>query len=106
MIRRSWLPSPLHSMRGGGSTANDRCRRGSRLPRRRAIARKCDCCQTPMYSGNRKSTGQKKEAGMQEVRLEGLTLRVESVRRSIKFYGGKLGFSVEIDKAPHSAMIR
>jgi catechol 2,3-dioxygenase-like lactoylglutathione lyase family enzyme len=46
------------------------------------------------------------EVRMQEVRLEGLTLRVESVRRSIEFYGRKLGFSVEIDKAPHFAMIR
>lgn len=43
---------------------------------------------------------------MQEVRLEGLTLRVESVQRSIEFYGGKLGFTVEIDKSPHFAMIR
>ena len=43
---------------------------------------------------------------MQDVRLEGLTLRVESVRRSIEFYGGKLGFAVEIDKTPHFAMIR
>jgi catechol 2,3-dioxygenase-like lactoylglutathione lyase family enzyme len=43
---------------------------------------------------------------MQEVRLEGLTLRVESVRRAIEFYGGKLGFSVEIDKSPQFAMIR
>jgi len=43
---------------------------------------------------------------MLDTRLEGLTLRVESVRRSIEFYGGKLGFSVEIDKAPHFAMIR
>ena len=43
---------------------------------------------------------------MQEVRLEGLTLRVESIQRSIEFYGGKLGFTVEIDKSPHFAMIR
>jgi catechol 2,3-dioxygenase-like lactoylglutathione lyase family enzyme len=43
---------------------------------------------------------------MQGVRLEGLTLRVESVQRSIEFYGGKLGFTVEINKAPHFAMIR
>jgi catechol 2,3-dioxygenase-like lactoylglutathione lyase family enzyme len=43
---------------------------------------------------------------MLDVRLEGLTLRVESVKRSIAFYGGKLGFTVEIDKAPHFAMIR
>ena len=43
---------------------------------------------------------------MQDVRLEGLTRRVGSVRRSIEFYGYKLGFSVEIDKTPHFAMIR
>ena len=43
---------------------------------------------------------------MQDVRLEGLTLRVESVQRSIGFYGEKLGFSVEINKAPHFAIIR
>jgi catechol 2,3-dioxygenase-like lactoylglutathione lyase family enzyme len=43
---------------------------------------------------------------MQAIRPEGLTLRVESVRRSIEFYGGKLGFSVEIDKTPQFAMIR
>jgi catechol 2,3-dioxygenase-like lactoylglutathione lyase family enzyme len=43
---------------------------------------------------------------MLDVRLEGLTLRVEDVQRSMDFYGGKLGFSVEIDKAPHFAMIR
>jgi catechol 2,3-dioxygenase-like lactoylglutathione lyase family enzyme len=43
---------------------------------------------------------------MLDVRLEGLTLRVESVKRSMEFYGDKLGFSVEIDKAPHFAMIR
>jgi catechol 2,3-dioxygenase-like lactoylglutathione lyase family enzyme len=44
--------------------------------------------------------------GRRGVRLEGLTLRVASVERSIEFYGGKLGFSVEIDKAPQFAMIR
>jgi catechol 2,3-dioxygenase-like lactoylglutathione lyase family enzyme len=43
---------------------------------------------------------------MQEVRLEGVTLRVENVRRAIGFYGGKLGFSVEIDKSPQFALIR
>ena len=43
---------------------------------------------------------------MLDVRLEGLTLRVASVRRSIEFYADKLGFSLEIDKAPHFAMIR
>jgi catechol 2,3-dioxygenase-like lactoylglutathione lyase family enzyme len=41
-----------------------------------------------------------------DVRLEGLTLRVADVRRSIEFYGTKLGFSVEIDKAPQFGMIR
>ena len=43
---------------------------------------------------------------MPEVRLEGLTLRVMDVERSIEFYAGKLGFSVEINKAPQFAMIR
>jgi catechol 2,3-dioxygenase-like lactoylglutathione lyase family enzyme len=38
--------------------------------------------------------------------LEGLTLRVADVARSIEFYGSKLGFAVEIDKAPQFAMIR
>jgi catechol 2,3-dioxygenase-like lactoylglutathione lyase family enzyme len=40
------------------------------------------------------------------VRLEGLTLRVADVARSIEFYGNKLGFTVEINKAPQFAMIR
>jgi catechol 2,3-dioxygenase-like lactoylglutathione lyase family enzyme len=41
-----------------------------------------------------------------EVRLEGLTLRLADVQRSIEFYGNKLGFTVEINKAPQFAMIR
>ena len=41
-----------------------------------------------------------------DVRLEGLTLRVADVWRSIEFYGNKLGFTVEINKAPQFAMIR
>src|ERR1700739_996229 len=41
-----------------------------------------------------------------DVRLEGLTLRVADVTRSIDFYANKLGFSVEINKAPQFAMIR
>jgi catechol 2,3-dioxygenase-like lactoylglutathione lyase family enzyme len=45
-------------------------------------------------------------AALPEVRLEGLTLRVADVKRSIEFYGDKLGFCVEIDKAPQFAMIR
>src|SRR3954447_24730756 len=43
---------------------------------------------------------------MTDVRLEGLTLRVANVKRSMEFYVAKLGFAVEIDKAPHFAMIR
>jgi catechol 2,3-dioxygenase-like lactoylglutathione lyase family enzyme len=41
-----------------------------------------------------------------DVRLEGLTLRVADVARSIEFYVNKLGFEVEINKAPQFAMIR
>ena len=41
-----------------------------------------------------------------DVRLEGLTLRVADVRRSIEFYCNKLGFTVEINKAPQFALIR
>jgi catechol 2,3-dioxygenase-like lactoylglutathione lyase family enzyme len=41
-----------------------------------------------------------------EVRLEGLTLRVQSVERSIDFYVGKLGFALEVNKAPEFALIR
>lgn len=43
---------------------------------------------------------------MHDVRLEGLTLRVEDVQRSIEYYGRNLGFTVEINKAPDFAMIR
>jgi catechol 2,3-dioxygenase-like lactoylglutathione lyase family enzyme len=43
---------------------------------------------------------------MIDIRLEGLTLRVADVKRSIAFYAGRLGFAVEIDKAPLFAMIR
>src|SRR3979411_780546 len=41
-----------------------------------------------------------------EVRFEALKRRVAHVRRSIEFYGNKLGFTVEINKAPQFAMIR
>lgn len=51
------------------------------------------------------STNSSRES-KQQVRLEGLTLRVESVARSIEFYRDKLGFTVEVDKAPQFAMIR
>jgi catechol 2,3-dioxygenase-like lactoylglutathione lyase family enzyme len=53
-----------------------------------------------------KSKGEPEIGRIIEVRLEGLTLRVADVRRSIEFYGNKLGFTVEIDKAPQFAMIR
>jgi catechol 2,3-dioxygenase-like lactoylglutathione lyase family enzyme len=40
------------------------------------------------------------------LRLEGLTLTVASVERSIEYYGGKLGLKVEWNAAPAFAMIR
>jgi catechol 2,3-dioxygenase-like lactoylglutathione lyase family enzyme len=40
------------------------------------------------------------------MRFEGLTLTVENVERSIAFYGGKLGLSVEINAAPAFALVR
>ena len=40
------------------------------------------------------------------IRLEGLTLAVASVKRSIEFYRDKLGLAVEVDKAPEFGMIR
>ena len=42
------------------------------------------------------SKGELKIGRIIEVRLEGLTLRVADVPRSIEFYGNKLGFTVEI----------
>ena len=42
----------------------------------------------------------------EKMRFEGLTLTVESVERSIEFYSGKLGLSVEVNAAPAFAMIR
>jgi catechol 2,3-dioxygenase-like lactoylglutathione lyase family enzyme len=41
-----------------------------------------------------------------KLRLEGLTLTVESVKRSLDFYSGKLGLKVEWDALPAFAMIR
>jgi len=41
-----------------------------------------------------------------EVHLDGLTLSVASVRRSMKFYGETLGFEVVIDAAPDFALVR
>jgi catechol 2,3-dioxygenase-like lactoylglutathione lyase family enzyme len=43
---------------------------------------------------------------MERMRFEGLTLVVESVERSIEFYGGKLGMKVELNAAPAFAMLR
>ncbi|MGD0678502.1 MAG: VOC family protein [Polyangiaceae bacterium] len=40
------------------------------------------------------------------MRFEGVTLTVESVERSIDFYGGKLGLKVEWNAVPAFAMIR
>jgi len=38
--------------------------------------------------------------------MEGLTLTVASVKRSIDYYSKKLGFKLELNAAPHFAMIR
>jgi catechol 2,3-dioxygenase-like lactoylglutathione lyase family enzyme len=57
-----------------------------------------------MTTGNRK--GDSEITRIIDVRLEGLTLRVADVLRSIEFYSTKLGFAVEINKAPQFAMIR
>jgi len=40
------------------------------------------------------------------LRMEGLTLAVKDVKRSIEFYGKTLGLSVEMNSAPDFAMIR
>ena len=42
----------------------------------------------------------------EKMRLEGLTLTVESVERSIEFYSGKLGLKVAWNAVPAFAMIR
>jgi catechol 2,3-dioxygenase-like lactoylglutathione lyase family enzyme len=41
-----------------------------------------------------------------QLRLEGLTLTVASIERSLAFYEGKLGLKVEWNAAPAFAMIR
>lgn len=41
-----------------------------------------------------------------KLRLEGLTLTVESVAKSVAFYGGTLGLEVEYNSEPAFAMIR
>jgi catechol 2,3-dioxygenase-like lactoylglutathione lyase family enzyme len=57
-----------------------------------------------MTTANRK--GDAETGRITDIRLEGLTLRVADVWQSIEFYGNKLGFLVEINKAPQFAMIR
>jgi catechol 2,3-dioxygenase-like lactoylglutathione lyase family enzyme len=42
----------------------------------------------------------------EKMRFEGMTLTVESVERSVEFYGGKLGLKVEMKALPAFAMIR
>ena len=41
-----------------------------------------------------------------KIRMEGLTLSVQSVEISIDYYVNKLGFQLEWDAKPHFAMIR
>ena len=41
-----------------------------------------------------------------EVHLDGLTLSVANVRRSMKFYGETLGFKIVVDAAPDFALVR
>jgi catechol 2,3-dioxygenase-like lactoylglutathione lyase family enzyme len=42
----------------------------------------------------------------EKLRLEGLTLTVESVERSLDFYAGKLGLTAEVKAIPAFAMLR
>ncbi len=42
----------------------------------------------------------------EKIRFEGLTLTVESIERSLAFYGGLLGLAVEVNAAPAFAMLR
>jgi catechol 2,3-dioxygenase-like lactoylglutathione lyase family enzyme len=41
-----------------------------------------------------------------KIRMEGLTLAVKDVKRSVEFYGKTLGLTVEMDSTPDFAMIR
>lgn len=41
-----------------------------------------------------------------KIHMEGLTFTVANVKRSVAFYRGKLGFKLEINAAPHFALIR
>ncbi|HEY1506327.1 MAG TPA: VOC family protein [Stellaceae bacterium] len=40
------------------------------------------------------------------IRMEGMTLAVTNVQRSVDFYTKKLGFRVEMNSAPHFALVR
>jgi catechol 2,3-dioxygenase-like lactoylglutathione lyase family enzyme len=42
----------------------------------------------------------------QKLRLEGLTLTVESVAKSVEFYGGVLGLTVAYQSAPAFALVK
>ena len=42
----------------------------------------------------------------EKMRFEGLTLTVASVERSLEFYSGKLGLTVEVNAVPAFAMLR
>jgi catechol 2,3-dioxygenase-like lactoylglutathione lyase family enzyme len=41
-----------------------------------------------------------------KIRMEGFTLTVDSVKRSTDYYCKKLGFKLEMNAAPHFALIR
>ncbi len=41
-----------------------------------------------------------------DVKLDGLTLSVASVRKSLDFYSRKLGFKIVVDAAPDFGMVR
>jgi catechol 2,3-dioxygenase-like lactoylglutathione lyase family enzyme len=47
-----------------------------------------------------------KYAMSSKIRLEGLTLTVASIERSLAFYGEKLGLKVETNAAPDFGMVR
>jgi catechol 2,3-dioxygenase-like lactoylglutathione lyase family enzyme len=40
------------------------------------------------------------------IRMEGLTLAVKDVKRSVALYGKELGFKIEVDSTPHFALVR
>jgi catechol 2,3-dioxygenase-like lactoylglutathione lyase family enzyme len=40
-----------------------------------------------------------------KIRLDGITLTVQSVRRSVNYYCKKLGFRLDVDAAPHFALV-